>query len=79
VSAAEAAIAQDVFRPDVYRAALAGSGATLPGASSKMEGAIGASIAAGSTQGRLVLGSDRFFDHRAFDPDDISAYLNDLP
>ncbi|MFS0773801.1 ABC transporter substrate-binding protein [Sphingomonas sp. 1P08PE] len=78
-SAAEAAIAQDVFRPDVYRAALAGSDATLPGASSKMEGAIGASIAAGSTQGRLVLGSDRFFDHRAFDPDDISAYLNDLP
>ena len=79
-SPAEAAVAQGVFRPDIYRAALAGSDAPLPNASSKLEGAIGAvSIGAGSSQGRLILGHDAFFDRRAFDPDDIAGYLNDLP
>lgn len=78
-SAADAATATAVFRPDIYRAALAGSGAPLPGASSKLEGGIGEPIGAGSVQGRLLLGSDRFFDGRAFDPDDIQGYLADLP
>lgn len=74
-----ARIAQGTFRPDLYRAALAGSGAPLPGASSKLEGAIGGTVAAGSTQGRLMLGSDPFFDGRSFDPDDIPGYLRALP
>jgi NitT/TauT family transport system ATP-binding protein len=78
-SAEEAARAESVFRPDLYRAALAGSAAILPGASSKLEGAIGDSLGAGSVQGRLVLGADRFFDGRAFDPDDAKAYLASLP
>ncbi len=78
-SSVDAATAQGVFRPDLYRAALAGSGAPLPGASSKLEGALVEPIGAGSTQGRLVLGSDRFFDGRAFDPDDIPGYLRELP
>ncbi|MBD8678866.1 CmpA/NrtA family ABC transporter substrate-binding protein [Sphingomonas sp. CFBP 13720] len=79
-SADDAQVAQDVFRPGVYRAALAGSGAPLPSASSKLEGAIeGASIGAGSVQGRLMLGRDAFFDRRAFDPEDIAGYLADLP
>ena len=78
-SAAEADIAQSVFRPDVYRAALAGSAATLPGASSKLEGSVTNALGVGATQGRLILGSDRFFDGRAFDPDDIPAYLGALP
>ncbi|KQZ76432.1 nitrate transporter [Sphingopyxis sp. Root214] len=77
-SATDAATAGAVFRPDIYRAALAGSGAPLPGASSKLEGGIGEPLGAGSVQGRLVLGSDRFFDGRAFDPDDIQGYLADL-
>ena len=75
----DAATAIGTFRPDVYRAALAGSGAPLPGASSKLEGALGEPIGAGSTQGRLMLGTDRFFDGRAFDPDDIPGYLATLP
>lgn len=78
-AAADAATATAVFRPDIYRAALAGSGAPLPGASSKLEGGIDAPLGAGSVQGRLLLGSDRFFDGRAFDPDDIQGYLADLP
>ena len=77
--AGDAAIAAGTFRPDLYRAALAGSGAPLPGASSKLEGALGGPIGAGSTQGRLMLGSDRFFDGRSFDPDDIPGYLAALP
>jgi NitT/TauT family transport system ATP-binding protein len=77
-SDADAATAASVFRPDIYRAALAGTGAPLPGASSKLEGGLGQPIGAGSVQGRLVLGSDRFFDGRAFDPDDIQAYLAEL-
>ncbi|KQN00235.1 ABC transporter substrate-binding protein [Sphingomonas sp. Leaf25] len=76
---ADAAVAVGTFRPDLYRAALAGSGAPLPGASSKLEGALGQAIGAGSTQGRLVLGPDGFFDGRAFDPDDIPGYLASLP
>ena len=79
LDAADASAAGKVFRPDVYRAALAGSGAPLPGASSKLEGGLGAPIGAGSTQGRLTLGTDRFFDGRAFDPDDVEAYLAELP
>lgn len=77
-SAADAATAAGVFRPDIYRAALAGTGAPLPGASSKLEGGLEEPIGAGSVQGRLVLGSDRFFDGRAFDPDDIQGYLAGL-
>jgi NitT/TauT family transport system ATP-binding protein len=75
----DAQTASQVFRPDLYRAALAGSGAPLPGASSKLEGGLAEPIGAGSTQGRLVLGADGFFDRRQFDPDDIPAYLAGLP
>ncbi len=74
-SAADARIAEGVFRPDVYRAALAGGRAPLPGASSKLEGSLAGDTGVGSTQGRLMLGSDRFFDGRTFDPDDIPGYL----
>ncbi len=78
-SDADAATATGVFRPDLYREALAGSSAPLPGASSKLEGGLGEPTGAGSVQGRLVLGADRFFDGRAFDPDHIPGYLAALP
>ena len=77
-SAAEAEAAQAVFRPDVYREALAGSAATLPSSSSKLEGAITGALGVGAAQGRLILGSDTFFDGRAFDPEDIPGYLAGL-
>jgi NitT/TauT family transport system ATP-binding protein len=77
-SADEAAAARGVFRPDVYRGALAGTGAPLPGASAKVEGAIGSETGVGATQGRLILGEDRFFDGRSFDPDDVQGYLRGL-
>jgi two-component system, oxyanion-binding sensor len=71
--------AQQVFRPDVYRAALGPMGVPLPGASSKLEGGIVDPLAVGSAQGRLILGPDRFFDGRRFDPDDAPIELEKLP
>ncbi len=67
--------AQRVFRPDVYRAALRPLGVPLPGASSKLEGGIVEALGVGTTQGRLILGADRFFDARSFDPADLAGYL----
>jgi two-component system, oxyanion-binding sensor len=71
--------AQNVFRPDIYRAALAGFGVPLPGASSKLEGSISDSLAVGSTQGRLILGPDRFYDGARFDPELYGNSLKNLP
>lgn len=68
-NAADYAAAQAVFRPEIYRAALGSLGATLPGASSKLEGGITQPIGVGSIQGRLILGADSFFDGQAFDPE----------
>ncbi len=78
-SDADAATATGVFRPDLYREALSGSDAPLPGASSKLEGGLDAPLGVGSVQGRLTLGADRFFDGRSFDPEDIAGYLASLP
>ncbi|MEP6786155.1 MAG: ABC transporter substrate-binding protein [Sphingomonadales bacterium] len=67
--------AQRVFRPDVYRAALRPLGVALPGASSKLEGGIVEPLAVGTTQGRLILSADQFFDGRSFDPETLTTYL----
>ncbi len=62
-------LAQGVFRPDIYRSALGPIGATLPGASSKLEGGISGPTGVGSIQGRLILSADSFFDGQSFDPE----------
>jgi NitT/TauT family transport system ATP-binding protein len=72
---ADAVKAARVFRPDVYRAALIGTGEPLPGASSKVEGSLGQTTAVGTQQGRMTLESNRFFDGVAFDPANIEGYL----
>lgn len=68
-----------VFRPGVYRSALLGSNEPLPGASSKVEGSLAGLTAVGTQQGAIVLESNRFFDGRAFDPNDMEGYLASLP
>ena len=60
--------ARAVFRSDLYREALAPTRAALPGASSKIEGALSEEMAVASTAGRLFLGPDSFFDGRIFEP-----------
>lgn len=75
----DAAKAGRVFRPDVYRQALIGTGEPLPGASSKVEGSLATTTAVGTQQGRMTLESNRFFDGEAFDPADLPGYLARLP
>jgi two-component system, oxyanion-binding sensor len=75
-NAADYQTAQNVFRPDVYRAALGSLGVALPGASAKLEGAITDPLGVGTTQGRLILGSDQFFDKHSFDPDTYGTLLD---
>lgn len=62
------AAARASFRTDLFRSVLGPIGADLPGASEKLEGAMAAPTAVASTLGRLLLGPDRFFDGRVFDP-----------
>lgn len=59
--------ASQVFRSDLHRTALKGH-ADLPGASSKLEGALGVKTAVASESGSLQLLPDRFFDGQIFDP-----------
>ena len=68
-------LAQGVFRPDIYRAALRPLGVPLPGASAKLEGSISDPLGVGTTQGRLILGADGFFDGQSFDPHAYGALL----
>ena len=60
--------ARAVHRTDLYRDALRGTGAILPGASERVEGGIVPGTAVPSEEGRLILGENRFFDDRVFDP-----------
>ena len=64
-----------VFRSDVYRRALGASGAVMPGASLKLEGALATPHGVGAHRGALTLGPDLFFDGRVFDPDRIGEYI----
>jgi ABC-type nitrate/sulfonate/bicarbonate transport system substrate-binding protein len=74
-SAADAESAARVFRPDVYRSALAGTGDLLPGASSKVEGSLARTTAVTAQQGVMTLANNTFFDGRSFDPDDVEGYI----
>ena len=62
------AAARAAFRADLFRRVLGEIGADLPGASEKLEGAMDTRTAVASTLGGLLLGPDRFFDGRVFDP-----------
>lgn len=73
----DAAVARvrGVYRPDLYRGALAGVEAAMPTASAKVEGALDVPMHASAVGGPLVLGPDGFFDGVRFDPDRIREYL----
>ncbi|MEQ8445961.1 MAG: CmpA/NrtA family ABC transporter substrate-binding protein [Pelagibacterium sp.] len=63
------------YRPDIYRAALAGQGIPVPAANAKVEGALTEPTALGAMAGTLILGPDGFFDGTQFDPDAIDSYI----
>lgn len=73
--AEDARKAARVFRPDVYRSALLGTGEPLPGASSKVEGSLAGPTSVGMQQGVITLQNNSFFDGRVFDPSHLEAYL----
>lgn len=74
-SAERALVAQETFRPDIYRAAIVPTGAAVPSANSKVEGALRETIAVGASSQTLLLGPDGFFDDRFFDPDHLDLYI----
>lgn len=73
--AGRAGVAAKVYRPDIYRAALAGTEVDFPSASAKVEGALAAATPVASSRGRLMLGPDGFFDGKLFDPDRLDDYI----
>jgi NitT/TauT family transport system ATP-binding protein len=75
---ADAAKAARVFRPDVYRSALMGTGEPLPGASSKVEGSLRQKTSVSTQQGTMTLESNGFFDGRVFDPAHLGEYITSL-
>lgn len=79
LSAESEEAARMTYRPDIYRAALGPTGAKLPGASSKVEGALTETRPMPALNGPLAMGPDGFFDGRIFDPAQIKAYLDALP
>lgn len=62
------AAAGAICRTDLYRANLRGIGADLPGASSRIEGALEHPTAVASERGTMILPRDAFFDRTIFDP-----------
>lgn len=74
-TAANAQIARETYRPDLYRAALKPLGIALPVANAKVEGALTTATPVGSSGASLVLGPDGFFDGGLFDPDKLDAYI----
>lgn len=74
-SAERAQAARLSYRPDLYRQALSGLHVAMPGASLKIEGALGERTHLPAAQGQLVLGPDGFFDGVIFDPDRIEDYI----
>lgn len=73
---ANADIARETYRPDLYRSALKALGVALPAANAKVEGALIEPTPVGSAGASLTLGPDGFFDGALFDPDKLDLYID---
>ena len=78
-SSERARTAAAVYRPDIYRTALADVGVDFPLANIKIEGALAAESPVPSRQGETTIGPDPFFDGLRFDPGDLEGYLRQMP
>ena len=74
-----AQIAAEVYRPDIYRRALATGDVDFPRADRKVEGAMAAVTAVPSRHGEMTFAPDPFFDGLRFDPADLEGYLRQMP
>ena len=70
--------ARRTFRPDLYRAALTGLDIPIPSANAKVEGALSMLTPVASSNGKLMLGPDRFFDGMTFDPERLQEYVGEF-
>ena len=68
--------ARRTFRPDIYRTALNGLDIPIPSANAKVEGALSMPTPVASSNGKLMLGPDRFFDGLTFDPERLQEYID---
>jgi two-component system, oxyanion-binding sensor len=66
-------LAERIYRPDLYRAALAGTGEPAPAADWKLEGAHGEPWTLEGAPAPILLPPDRFCDGAVFDPDAVPA------
>lgn len=74
-SSERAALAAASFRPDLYRAALAGRGVAIPVSDTHPIGTLAAPTAIDANGGSLEIGPDLFFDGKVFDPLALDNYI----
>lgn len=69
------ATAQTVYRPDIYRLAVARLGIAVPAVDMKAEGGHRGEWKLGEGKATVTLGADRFIDGAVFDPADLGVNL----
>lgn len=69
------AVAEEVYRPDIYRDAAASLGLLCPGVDYKLEGGHQATWKLHEGSDSLLMGPDRFLDGRKFDPSRPLDYI----
>lgn len=75
-----AATAERIYRPDVFRQAVATLGMAVPAEDYKSEGSHSHGWTLASEEADpIAMGADAFFDGRAFDPGNVLAYLQAHP
>ena len=74
-SAANAALAAQSFRPDLYRNALLPLGVPIPKADYKSDGLVSGPVLIATDNGPLEMGPDAFFDGKIFDPERLDDYI----
>jgi ABC-type nitrate/sulfonate/bicarbonate transport system substrate-binding protein len=63
------------YRPDLFRAAVAGLGVAVPTADYHPLGTLAAATPIATDRGPLEIGPDLFFDRQSFDPADLDQYV----
>ncbi len=69
------AVAEEVYRPDIFRDAAEALGLLCPSIDYKLEGRHDSNWKLHEGNGSLLMGSDRFLDGRSFDPSNPLDYL----
>lgn len=68
-------VAEQAFRPDLFREAALPLGYACPAIDQKIEGTHSSAWLMTDASSPIAFGPDRFMDGRVFDPDDVNGYL----